>query len=80
MSEFHIQIASLPDRQNVVAEVLQSGKYIAEVNCEKPGDFQIEFAKCKAGWSSSLEDFLTTLLKAKERLQLALATPTDNDK
>lgn len=77
MSEFFIQIASLPDRQNVVAELLHSDKYVAEISCERPGDFRIEFTN--EDWSSSLEDFLTALSRAKERLELALAPPINKD-
>lgn len=42
MSEFNIELSSVPDRENLVAEIWYGEKMIAEVNKES-GRFVIEF-------------------------------------
>jgi hypothetical protein len=67
-NEFEIVIASLPDNENLVAEIYYQNVYWVQIS--KEGELaQIQFYshphdKC---WKFSLEEALTILEKAKKR-------------
>ena len=64
-----IQIASVPDREKVVAELWISDRQIAEISNED-GEMRIEFysAPGSTQLSLSLDDLLKALNKAKRNL------------
>ncbi len=67
MDNFNIQIASVPDRENLVAEIWYSDTLVAEINQEKT-DLEIEFFLSKK-ISFQFEEFFNALELAKTRLE-----------
>ena len=66
MSKFNIELSSVPDRENLVAEIWYEKKMVAEVNKETE-KFVIEF--CLDGKISfMLDEFLEELENAKRRI------------
>lgn len=66
MSNFNIELSSVPDRENLVAEIWYGEKMIAEVNKES-GEFVIEFYLDEKK-SFVLDEFFEALENAKRRI------------
>ena len=66
MSKFNIELSSVPDRENLVAEIWYENKMVAEVNKET-GKFVIEFCLDEK-ISFMLDEFLEVLENAKRRI------------
>ena len=66
MSKFNIELSSVPDRENLVAEIWYEKKMIAEVNKETE-KFVIEFCLDEK-ISFMLDEFLEVLENAKRRI------------
>jgi hypothetical protein len=67
MNKFKIEIASVPDRENLVAEIWHNEILVAEISQENE-NMEIEFyqsGKIKFG----LDDFLDILESAKKELK-----------
>jgi len=71
MTSLTLQIASLPDRENVVSEIWFGNHQVAEIFIEDGEAIQIEiFPAPDAGvWSFDLDAFLTILTEAKSNLR-----------
>jgi hypothetical protein len=69
MEKFRITIASLPDRENLVAEILYDGVQWAEISQESD-DLIVQFYShpSKKYWEFSMNDALSALEIAKARL------------
>ena len=63
MSKFNIELSSVPDRENLVAEIWYENKMVAEVNKETE-KFVIEFCLDEK-ISFMLDEFLEVLENAK---------------
>ena len=66
MSKFKIELSSVPDRENLVAEIWYEKKMVAEVNKETE-KFVIEFCLDEK-ISFMLDEFLEVLENAKRRI------------
>ena len=66
MSKFNIELSSVPDRENLVAEIWYEKKMIAEVNKERE-KLVIEFCLDEKK-SFMLDEFLEVLENAKRRI------------
>ena len=66
MSKFYIELSSVPDRENLVAEIWYENKMVAEVNKETE-KFVIEFCLDEKK-SFMLDEFLEVLENAKRRI------------
>lgn len=66
MKKFEIQIASVPDRENLVAEIWIEDDLICEINNEK-GQFEIEFFDGIVG-KIAYSAFIDILQEAKDKL------------
>ncbi|EGW47089.1 MULTISPECIES: hypothetical protein [Prevotella] len=66
MSKFNIELSSVPDRENLVAEIWYEKKMVAEVNKETE-KFVIEFCLDEK-ISFMLDEFLEVLENAKRRI------------
>ena len=68
MKNLTIEIASPPDRENLVAEIWLEDQMIAEINQEN-NNLELEiFIKEKGKLKLNYDDFLETLEKAKKKL------------
>ena len=69
MNKFRITIASLPDRDNLVAEISYDGFQFAEIS-QETGEFMIQFYRHpkKKYWEFSYDQILKIIEKAKKRL------------
>lgn len=66
MSKFRIEITSVPDRENLVAEIWFSENLIAEINQEQD-EFEIELYSNQK-LTLKFDDFVRTLEVAKKKL------------
>ena len=66
MIKFNIELSSVPDRENLVAEIWYENKMVAEVNKETE-KFVIEFCLDEK-ISFMLDEFLEVLENAKRRI------------
>ena len=66
MSKFNIELSSVPDRENLVAEIWYENKMVAEVNKETE-KFVIEFCLDEK-ISFMLDEFLEVLENTKRRI------------
>ena len=66
MSKFNVELSSVPDRENLVAEIWYENKMVAEVNKETE-KFVIEFCLDEK-ISFMLDEFLEVLENAKRRI------------
>lgn len=67
---FVIEIASVSDREDIVAEVWWSGCMVAEINHDTSGEFKIDIYPAESGqpWSFELSAWIDTLSEAQRRL------------
>lgn len=65
-----VQIASVPDREGVVAEIWMGDEMIGEVQGSDEGEFVLEIYARADGcpWRLSLDDWLDALAEAREQL------------
>lgn len=66
MSDFKIEIASVPDRKKLVAEIWFAEKLIAEINQEK-GELEIKFYHHNK-LIFQLDEFIDALINVKNKL------------
>jgi hypothetical protein len=66
MNKIKVEIASVPDRENLVAEIWYNESLIAEVNLEQK-DLNIEFYTSH-GQVLPFDELLEALIKAKDNL------------
>lgn len=71
MKSLTLQIASLPDKQNIVSEIWLGNDQVAEISYEDGQPIQIEiFAAPDRGvWSFDLSAFEAVLSEAKSNLR-----------
>lgn len=64
------QIASLPDRENVVYEIFYGADQVAEISNEPIFGFRIEIFSCPDGgsWTLDFEEFQFLLEQAKRNI------------
>ena len=67
---FVVEIASVPDREELVAEVWWDDEMVAEVQRTVGRGFQLDiYAKeSREPWSFNLQDWLSVLAEAQRRL------------
>ncbi|QVL57773.1 MAG: hypothetical protein KFB93_01480 [Simkaniaceae bacterium] len=77
MSKFRITIASLQDREELVAEVIYDHCHWVEISAEKPNEFIIQFYPHpkKDHWEFSFDEAIEALQDAKNRLSKMQRTP-----
>lgn len=70
MEKFRITIASLPDRERLVAEILYEGVQWAEISQEKDDELIIQLYPHprEKHWEFPYDDALRTLEEAKNKL------------
>lgn len=70
MTKFIIDIASVPDRDSVVAEIWIGNEMMAEISQVKNESSTIEIYPKVNGsfWSVNTDDFIQTINLAKEKL------------
>lgn len=64
------QIASLPDRENVVYEIYCGADQVAEISNEPEEGFRIEIFNCPSGggWVFDFDDFQKIIDQAKRNI------------
>ncbi|MFA6119337.1 MAG: hypothetical protein WC688_05420 [Parachlamydiales bacterium] len=69
MRKCRITVVSLPDRENLVAEISYDGFQFAEIS-QETGQLMIQFYRHpnKEFWGFSLEEFQKIVEKAKQKL------------
>ena len=69
MEKFRTTIASLPDREQLVAEILYEGVQLAEIS-QETNELTIQFYSHprQKDWEFSLEEFFKVLEQAKNKL------------
>lgn len=67
---FTVEIASVPDRDDLVAEIWQQDEMVAEIQRAPDGRFLLELYPCRnqKPWSFDLQDWMTALSEAQTRL------------
>jgi hypothetical protein len=68
MSNFTLEVTSVPDRTKLVAEIWFNDDLLAEVSNET-GQLKIEFYSQDVEQLLPFDDFIETLTKAKEMLR-----------
>jgi hypothetical protein len=70
MEKFRITVASLPDREDLVAEVFYDGVQWVEISWEKEDELTVQFYSHPRldHWEFPLDQALTVLEKAKSKL------------
>jgi len=66
MSNYIVQITSVPDRDNLVAEIWLNDVQLAEISMEN-GELKLELF-CEKSKLFQLEDFITALITARDEL------------
>jgi hypothetical protein len=68
---FSIEIASVPDRDDVVAEIWWGDAMVAEVQCDASGSTKIEIYPTESHipWSFDLTSWLAALAEAQLKLE-----------
>jgi len=69
MEKFRITVASLPDREHLVAEIIYDGVQWAEISQEKGGlDVQFYAHPRQRYWDFQFNEVIEILEKAKQKL------------
>ena len=70
MTTISITIASVPDREGLVAELWLGDEQLGEVSKDAQGDFRVELYPARAGtpWNVRLRELVDALGEAKARL------------
>ncbi|MBD3842883.1 MAG: hypothetical protein IE909_13565 [Campylobacterales bacterium] len=68
MKKLRVEIASPPDREELVAEIWNGNQMIAEINQES-GDLELEVYTTENSVLFDYESFLIALIEAKEKLK-----------
>ena len=78
MNDLSITIASVPDRENVVAELWYKNQLWGELSYEN-NEFQLEIYPSSRGdaWNFNYEKVLQSIIDAKEKLINELTIPQD---
>lgn len=71
MKTITLQIASVPDKENIVAEIWFGNDQVAEVSNDDSGNTRIEIfsSPTDESWSLDFNDFQEILTKAKNNLK-----------
>lgn len=74
---FRITVLSVPDRENLVAEISYNGKGWVEISAEVPNEFVIAFCNKEDAnyWEFPYEEALEVLEEAKKQLAEKQRTP-----
>ncbi|WP_316357031.1 hypothetical protein [Candidatus Neptunichlamydia sp. REUL1] len=77
--DFEITIASLPDRENLVAEIFYKNVEWIEISAEIPNQFVVVFCNNDKGdyWEFPYEEAMKVLQEAKNRLAKYQRTPEE---
>lgn len=67
---FTIEIASVPDRDDVVAEIWWGDAMVAEMHRAASGELQLDIYPTESHdpWSFDLKSWLTALVEAQQKL------------
>ena len=78
-NDFEITIASLPDRENLVAEIFYKNTEWVEISAEVPNQFVIAFCNTDNGnyWEFPYEEAMEAIQEAKNRLAKYQRTPEE---
>lgn len=70
MNKLTAQIASLPDRENVVYEIYSDNDQVAEISNEPEDGLRIEIYACPDGgsWNFDFSEFSSLISKAKANI------------
>lgn len=70
MNKLTAQIASLPDRENVVFEIYSDNDQVAEISNEPEDGLHIEIFTCSNGkkWNFDFNEFSSLISKAKANI------------
>lgn len=68
MKKFRVEITSVPDREELVAEIWQGDTMIAELNQENKERLELEIYSNEKKLSLNYNDFTEVLKIAKEKL------------
>ena len=70
MNKLTAQIASLPDRENVVYEIYFGSDQVAEISNEPEDGLRIEIFTCPNGgiWNFDFKEFSSLIIKAETNL------------
>lgn len=76
---FQITVLSVPDRENLVAEISYNEKGWVEISAEVPNKFVIAFCNTDEGnyWEFPYQEAMEVLQKAKEQLAKLQRTPEE---
>ena len=79
---FEIVIASLPDRENLVAEIFYKNVEWAEISAEVPNKFIVAFCNKEGSnyWEFSYEEAMEVLQEAKNQLAEKQRTPEQQER
>jgi hypothetical protein len=71
VEKFRITIASLPDRERLVAEIVYEGVQWAEISDEEEGVLIVQFYPhpTKRNWEFPCDEAIRVLEKARDRLR-----------
>ena len=75
--DFEIAIASLPDRENLVAEIYYKKVGWVEISAEIPHKYVVAFCNCDEGsyWEFPFDEAMDVLQQAKDMLAAKQRTP-----
>jgi len=78
-TDFEITIASLPDRENLVAEIFYKNVEWVEISAEIPNEFVVAFCNTDEGnyWEFPYDEAMEVLEVAKSRLAKYQRTPEE---
>ena len=76
-NDFRITVLSVPDRENLVAEISYKRKGWVEISAEVPNKFVIVFSNTEDGnyWEFPYDEAIEVIQEAKARLQKKQRTP-----
>jgi DNA primase large subunit len=69
MNEFNIEIASVPDREELVAEIWYREELIIEISQEKSTKFEINLYPIKDTMTVNYDIFIKIIELAKDKLK-----------
>ena len=76
---FRITVLSVPDRENLVAEISYKGKGWVEISAEIPNEFVVAFCNNDNGnyWEFPFDEAMEVLQEAKDHLAKLQRTPEE---
>ncbi|QVL56903.1 MAG: hypothetical protein KFB93_05825 [Simkaniaceae bacterium] len=78
-NDFRVTVLSVPDRENLIAEISYKGKGWVEISAEVPNEFVVAFCNKEGStyWEFSYEEAMEVLQEAKNRLAKFQRTPEE---